>query len=196
MLTIRLDDPEWIADPVPGRPSQLMLILRGDRLPSSQPLIRSLRGKAPDRSRPPAWLSRLRAAASEPADDPRVCPPTTRGQLLLFQPRRQLTNAQAWSIQDRDLPDFEPLREIVIAHAADHGLSTQWWRVVCLMIRLALAIRDADGDDLVREESLDDLPSFRDITSQFLRGQGLLRPRRGSRPLVPHKPIHALSATS
>jgi integrase len=193
LLTIRLDDPEWIADPSPGRPSQLMLILRGDRLPSSQPLIRPLRGKAPDHNRPPAWLSRLRAAASEPADDPRVCPPTTRGQLLLFQPRRQLTNAQAWSIQDRDLPDFEPLREIVISHAADHGLSTQWWRVVCLMIRLALAIREADGDDLVREESLDDLPSFRDITARFLRGQGLLRPRRGSRPLVPHKPQRSCS---
>ena len=48
LLTIRLDDPEWVANPVGGRPAQLMLILPGDRLPAAQPLDRPVRGRAPD----------------------------------------------------------------------------------------------------------------------------------------------------
>lgn len=48
LLNIRLHDPEWIARPSGGRPSQLMLLLPGDRLPTAQPLDKPLRGRAPD----------------------------------------------------------------------------------------------------------------------------------------------------
>lgn len=193
LIVIRLHDPGWITNPVGGRSCQLMLILPGDRLPKSQPLHRPLRGKAPDRTRPRSWLEQLRAASAEPVDDPRICPPTLRGQRLLFRPRRRLTQAQARRIKDRDLTDYDRLKQTAIALAAERGLSTVWWRGTCLMIRLALAIRDADGDDLIGEETLDDLPGFRSAVVDVLRYAGLtgaavLRPRRRARPVVPAKP--------
>ena len=193
LLNIRLHDPEWIAHPVGGRPSQLMLILPGDRLPTAQPLDRPLRGRAPDRTRPRSLLDQLRIASAEPVDDPRICPPAIRGQLLLFRPRRQLTDAHARRIKDRDLAGYDRLRETAIALAAERGLSTAWWRGTCLMLRLALAIREADGDDQIPEEALDDLPRFRNAVADVLRhagltGAGMLRPRRGTRAVVPRSP--------
>ncbi|HEY6423998.1 MAG TPA: hypothetical protein VIY28_12275 [Pseudonocardiaceae bacterium] len=135
----------------------------------------------------------MRAAAAEPVDDPRVCPPTLRGQRLLFRPRLRLTEAHARRIKDRDLADYDRLKQTAIALAAERGLSTAWWRGTCLMIRLALAVRDADGDDLIVEETLDDLPGSRNATVDVLRHAGLtgaavLRPRRRARPVVPAKP--------
>ena len=181
LLTIRLHDPEWIAHPAGGRPSQLMLILPGDRLPTAQPLDRPLRGRAPDRTRPRSLLDQLRIASAEPVDDPRICPPAIRGQLLLFRPRLQLTDTHARRIKDRDLAGYDRLRETAITLAAERGLSTAWWRGTCLMLRLALAIREADGDDHVPEEALDDLPRFRNAVADVLRhagltGAGTLRP--------------------
>jgi site-specific recombinase XerC len=193
LLNIRLHDPEWIARPRGGRPSQLMLILPGDRLPTAQPLDRPLRGRAPDRTRPRSWLDQLRIASAEPVDDPRICPPAIPGQLLLFRMRRQLTDAHARRIKDRDLAGYDRLRETAIAMAAERGLSTAWWRGTCLMLRLALAIREADGDDHIPEEALDDLPRFRNAAADVLRHAGLTRagtllPRRGARAVVPRNP--------
>jgi len=193
LLNIRLNDPEWIARPVGGRPSQLMLILPGDRLPRAQPLDKPLRGRAPDRTRPRSWLDQLRIASAEPVDDPRVCPPSIPGQLLLFRMRRQLTDAHARRIKDRDLAGYDRLREAAIALAAERGLTTAWWRGTCLMLRLALAIREADGDDQIPEEALDDLPRFRNAAADVLRHAGLTRagtllPRRGARAVVPRSP--------
>ena len=68
------------------------------------------------------------------------------------------------------------------AYAAERHYSPEWQRWVCRMLRLALAIRDADGDDLVREEALDDLPHFADAAAEVLRRTGLLRPRPAHRP--------------
>ncbi|RVX40930.1 hypothetical protein EDD27_3377 [Nonomuraea polychroma] len=127
LLTIRLDEPEWVAAPVGGRSAQLILILPGDRLPKSQPLDRPVRGQAPDRTRPRSLLERKRIETAERVDDPRVCPPTIRGQLLLFRPRRQLTDAHARRVKDRDLADYERLKDVAIALAAERGLSTAWW---------------------------------------------------------------------
>ncbi len=193
LLPVRLDDPEWIAAPVGGRPSQLMLILPGDRLPTSQPLDRPIRGRAPDRTRPRSLPGQLRIASAEPVDDLRICPPAIRGQLLLFRPRRQLTDTHARRIRHRKLADYDRLRETAIAFAAERGLSKAWWRATCLMLRLALAVREADGDDRIPEETLDDLPRSRNAVADVLRqagltGAGMLRPRRRPRPVVRPKP--------
>jgi hypothetical protein len=155
LLTIRLDDPEWIANPAGGGSYQLMLILPGDRLPRSQPLDRPLTGQAADRTLPRSWLDQLRVARAEPVDDLRVCPATIRGQLPLFRPHHHLADAHARRIKHRDLADYDRLKKAAIALATERGLSTAWWRMTCLMIRLTLAVRDADGDDRVREEALD-----------------------------------------
>ncbi|GAA2128870.1 hypothetical protein [Actinomadura napierensis] len=193
LLTIRLEDPEWVAHLVGGRPAQLMLILPGDRLPRSQPLDRPVRGHAPDRTRPRSLLDQLRIATAEPVDDPHVCPPTIRSQLLLFRPRRQLTDAHARRLRHRDLPDYENLKDTATALAAERELSKAWWRGTCLMLRLVLAIREADGEETIREETLDDLPRFRNAVADVLRhagltNAGLLAPRRRPRPVVLHKP--------
>lgn len=193
LLTIRLDDPEWITHPTGGRPSQLMLILPGDRLPRSQPLDKPQQGRAPDRSRPRSWLDQLRIASAEPVDDPRICPPAIRGQLLLIRPRRQLTDTHARRIRHRELADFDRLAETAAVLAAERGLTKAWWRATCLMLRLALAVREADGDDQIPEETLDDLPTLRNPVADVLRhagltGAGMLRPRRRPRPVVLHKP--------
>jgi len=189
LLAIRLDDPQWVASPVGGRPAQLMLILPGDRLPAAQPLDRPVRGRAPDRTRPRSLLEQLRIATAETIDDPRVCPPAIRGQLLLFRPRRQLTDTHARRIRHRELAGYEQLKDTAIALAAERGLSTAWWRGTCLMLRLVLAVREADGDDAIAEESLDDLPRFRNAVADVLRrasltSTGILRPRRRPRPVV------------
>jgi hypothetical protein len=71
---------------------------------------------------------------------------------------------------------------VAAAYAAEHHYSRAWRRWVCRMLRLALAIRDADGDDLVGEEALDDLPHFADAVAEILRRAGLLHPRPAHRP--------------
>ena len=194
LLNIRLHDPEWIIHQVGGRPSQLMLILPGDRPPRAQPLDKPLRGRAPDRTRPRSWLDQLRIASAGPVDDPRVCPPTVPGQLMLFRMRRQLTDAHARRVRDRDLAGYDRLREAAIALAAERGLTTAWWRGTCLMLRLALAVRESDGGGQITREALDDLPKFRNAAADVLRHAGLTRagmlpPRpRGSRAAVPVSP--------
>ncbi|MGH3261571.1 MAG: hypothetical protein ACRDNS_06210, partial [Trebonia sp.] len=188
LQTIRIFDAEWIADPVAGRPCQLALILAGVRLPSSQPIDRPLKGRPRDATRPRSWLDRQRIASAEPSDDPRVCPPAVRGQLTLFRPRRQLTQTHVRRIRDRDLADYDRLRSLAIAKAAEQGLSKAWWRAACWMLRLALAVRDADGEDLVAEEVLDDLPRSQSAVADILREAGLLRPRQRCRPVIPPKP--------
>lgn len=194
LLNIRLHDPEWVARPRGGRPSQLMLILPGDRLPTAQPLDRPHQGRAPDRTRPRSWLDQLRIASAGPVDDPRVCPSAIPGQMLLFRTRRQLTDAHARRIKDRDLAGYDRLREEAISLAAERGLTTAWWRGTCLMLRLALAVRESDGGGQITREALDDLPKFRNAAADVLRHAGLTRagtlpPRpRGSRAAVPVSP--------
>ena len=191
LLNIRLHDPEWVARQSGGRPSQLMLILPRDRLPTAQPLDRPHRGRAPDRTRPRSWPGQLRIASAGPVDDPRVCPTAIPGQLLLFRMRRRLTDAHARRIRDRGLAGYDRLREAAIALAAERGLTTARWRGTCLMLRLALAVREADGGGQITKEALDDLPKFRNAAADVLRHAGLthagtLPPRpRGARAVVP-----------
>jgi hypothetical protein len=187
LQVIRTFDAEWIATPVAGQPCQLALILPGVRPPRSQPIDRPLMGRPRNASRPRSWLERQRIAAAGPSDDPCVCPPAVRGQLLLFRPRRHLTQEHVRRIRDRDLADYGRLQGIAVAQAAEQGLSKQWWRAACWMLRLALAIRDADGEDLVAEEILDDLPRSQGAVVDILREADLLRPRRRRRPVVPPK---------
>lgn len=54
------------------------------------------------------------------------------------------------------------------------------------MLRLALAVRDADGDDLVDETVLADIPNFVPSVRAILLRAGMLRPRV-TRPWHPHE---------
>jgi hypothetical protein len=179
LLTIRTDDPGWIIDQRPGGSCQLGLILPGVRLPNAQPLDRPVRGRTPDRGRPPAWLERLRAAKVQPADDPRVLPPAAPRQLCLMRPRRHVTDEHEARIRDRVLRGQDALKAVAFAVAAERGFAkvAAYWLV--RMARLALAMRDADGEDLVPADVVDDLPQLGDWTAEVLRRTGLLVSRVG-----------------
>src|SRR5260370_1433053 len=108
-------------------------------------------------------------------------------------PRGQRPDPPPRRIEHRDLSGYDRLKDTAIAFAAGRGLSTAWWRAACRMLRLVLAVRESDGDDLIPEETLDDLPRFRNAVAGVLRhgdltSAGLLRPRRRARPVVLPRP--------
>ncbi|HEV8653346.1 MAG TPA: hypothetical protein VG276_29110 [Actinomycetes bacterium] len=181
MQAIRTHDLDWLVRPTPdGRPTQLGLLLAGLPMPQAQPLDKRT-DRSSEPTRPPSWIERTRATA-QPAYDLQVCPPALRGQQVLFRLPRQLTDAHTRGISGRDLRDNPLVQTTAAAYAAERHYSPEWQRWVCRMLGLALAIRDADGDDLVREEALDDLPHFADAAAEVLRRAGLLRPRPAHRP--------------
>jgi hypothetical protein len=149
-------------------------------MPQAQPLDKRT-DRSSEPTRPPSWIERTRATA-QPAYDLQVCPPALRGQQVLFRLPRQLTDAHTRGISGRDLRDNPLVQTTAAAYAAERHYSPEWQRWVCRMLGLALAIRDADGDDLVCEEALDDLPHFADAAAEVLRRAGLLRPRPTHRP--------------
>ncbi|MGH3790734.1 MAG: hypothetical protein ACRDQ9_08010 [Pseudonocardiaceae bacterium] len=177
---VRAEDFGWLAAPTQrGCPTQLALILPGAPVTSAQPLTKRP-GRPPRKRqlRPPVWVRRDRAAPGLRQDDPRVCPPVAPGQRALFPPvRRILTTDHARRIKDRDIPGYQQVRDQAARHATEHSYSITWLPRICLMLRLALALRDADGDDLVREETLDDLPAYTKPTAELLHQCGLLHPR-------------------
>lgn len=180
---VRAEDFGWLAAPAQwGRPTQLALILPGAPVTAAQPLTKRP-GRPPKtrQLRPPVWVRRHRAATGRRQDDPRICPPVAPGQLALFPVRRNLTKDHARRIKDRDIPGYQQVRDQAARHAAEHSYSITWLPQICLMLRLALAVRDADGDDLVREEALDDLPVYTKPAAGLLRQCGLLHPRQGPR---------------
>lgn len=193
LLTIRTDDPGWIIDQKPGGSCQLGLILPGVRLPQAAPLDRPRRGKAPDCNRPRSWLERLRAADAAIADDPRVLPPTLPGQLALLRPRRRIREEYESRIRDRVLRGQDEVRTAAFAVAEERGFCkvTKYW--LARIGRLALAMRDADGEDLVPADALDDLPRFSDHVAEILRRVGMLGPRRVLHPIKPNDPSIARS---
>ena len=66
--------------------------------------------------------------------------------------------------------------------ATEHGLGKDWRSVVGMWLRVALAVRDADGHEILPEEALDDLPHMGEAVSQILRRAGMLQPRRHASP--------------
>ena len=126
-----------------------------------------------------------RRPACLPACDPRPAPAVPAPAAA--------PDIHARRIRHRELAGDEQLKDTAIALAAERGLSKAWWRGTCLMLRLVLAVREADGDEDIPEETLDDLPHFRNAVADVLRhasltSAGILRPRRGPRPVVLRKP--------
>ncbi|MFE2101669.1 hypothetical protein [Streptomyces sp. NPDC059468] len=92
----------------------------------------------------------------------------------------------------RSGPAWWPLagyREVVehtAAFAAETGIGKPMQRKLHEMLRLALAVRDADGDNLVDELVLDDIPNYgRSVRAVLLRAEMLRplpEPRKPDRP--------------
>ncbi|NBM14180.1 hypothetical protein, partial [Streptomyces sp. GC420] len=137
------------------------------------------------------WVEHIRAAAAPTRDDPAVLPPTVPGQLPLFPVRRMLSIDVCRRILQRPLTGYADVVEHTAAFAAETGISKPMQRKLHEMLRLALAVRDADGDDLVDELVLDDIPNYiRSVRAVLLRA-GMLRvweePREPQRPHRPRK---------
>ncbi len=169
---IQESDAAWYFNPAPElRPVQLVFILTGLRLPPRMP-FGSYRARSDGRFHPPPW-----ARAQLPAevlDDPWFCPPVMAGQLPLFEARRMLTIAGARKIRDRVLAGWDQAEPVLAAYAAEHEYG-QWWQLtMAAVLRLALAVREADGKPLIDDAVLTVLPRFAGAAAEILRRAGLL----------------------
>jgi hypothetical protein len=169
---IQQSDAAWYFSPAPEpRPVQLAFILPGLRLPHRTP-FGSYRARSDGRFHPPPW-----ARAQIPAellDDPRFCPPAIAGQLPLFGPRRALAVADARKIRDRALAGWDLAEPVLAAYAAEHEYGQAWQQTMSAVLRLALAVREADGRLLVDDAVLDVLPRFSRAAAAILRRANLL----------------------
>ncbi|WP_454607320.1 hypothetical protein [Streptomyces tendae] len=131
-------------------------------------------------------MEQIRAAAAQTRDDPAVLPPAFAGQLPLFPVRRKLSIDVCRRILQRPLAGYREAVEHTAAFAADTGIGKPMQRKLHEMLRLALAVRDADGDDLVDELVLDDIPNYgRSVRAILLRAEMLRllpEPREPERP--------------
>lgn len=125
----------------------------------------------------PALTPRVVAEAHEDAG---FLPAVAPGQLsLLPAPRRRLVRADRHRIAGRRWPEEVVLVAQAEATATAAGLSPTWPLMVTSLLRLALAIRDADGDTLVNEEVLDQIAlPLKTAGARVLDRAGLLRPRQ------------------
>jgi hypothetical protein len=125
------------------------------RQPKAQPLNKPRRGRPSNPDRPQAWLEHIRAANAPPVDDPRICPPALPGQRALLRLPRQLTDDHERRIRDRDLRGQDATKAEAVAFAVERGMSKSFGNWLARMNRLALAVRDAEGEDLVPQDILD-----------------------------------------
>lgn len=172
ILAVSEFDAAWYFTPDNrGRCVQLELMVPG--LPRRRAVpIGSYRLRSDGRYHPPPWARRQRL---EPLfDDPRVCPPAMPGQLMLWYPARTLTTEHAARIRDRPLDGYPEMQKHLSALMAEHGYTQGWKRFADGMIRLALAVRDADGETLISPSMLPGLPQMPDTVGEVARRAGLL----------------------
>lgn len=189
---VRLDaDAAWVTDPDGAGPRsrQLMFLYYGLAPTHAQPLKkygrRTGRTGVDQRERL-HWVEHVRAAAAPTRNDPAVLPPAVPGQQPLFPVRRMLSIDVCRRILQRPLAGYSEVVEHTAAFAADIGISKAMERKLHEMLRLALAVRDADGDDIVDELVLDDIPNYgRSVRAILLRAEMLRllpEPREPERP--------------
>lgn len=161
-----VDDAEW-ALRVPGsRPRDLQLIIGAwrDYATQARKLVRSADGT---RSVSQAW--RLKFTQEQaPAGQAAVLLPGLRGQLALFTAPRTLTDATVRAIFGRPLSGWDRARGVLVEMAAEHGMSQGWYYQVGEMVRLALAVGEAEGTVRLPEPALRDLPTHGDAVRLVL----------------------------
>ncbi len=181
LQAIRLeDDIDFVTHRDPARPRarQLILLLHGVPAPRTVPLRRDPGSNRVRVDQP--WHTS--SAATAIWDDPSVLPPAVPGQQRLFAIRRRLPPDAAQRIQHRPVRGFEQAAQECAAFAAEYGLGKQWQSRTGMWLRVALALRDADGHDVLPQESLGDLPYVGEAISQILQRARLLSPRAMDAP--------------
>lgn len=122
----------------------------------------------------PGWARAQRPAAI--MDDGRICPPAVRGQMAMFPAPYRLLEHHAVLLRSRFQGDLERLRPLVNEVQTEHRLSRTWRVSAMDALILALAARDAAGQDLVDAAILDALPRQPSGVSAVLNKAGLLAP--------------------
>ncbi|WP_154685883.1 hypothetical protein [Streptomyces himastatinicus] len=120
----------------------------------------------------PGW-----ARAQRPAlvvDDKRICPQAVRGQVALFPAPYRLLERHAIAIRGRLQGDLTRLKPLVDEVQAEHRLGRSWRVSAMDAMALALAARDAAGQDLVDAVILDALPHQPAGVTRVLNKAGLL----------------------
>ncbi|MFI0937338.1 hypothetical protein [Streptomyces sp. NPDC021020] len=122
----------------------------------------------------PDWARAQRPAAI--MDDGQICPPAVRGQMALFPAPYRLQEHHAVLLRGRFQGDLERLKPLVNEVQAEHRLSRTWRVSAVDALTLALAARDAAGQDLVDAAILDALPHQHSGVTAVLNRAGLLAP--------------------
>ncbi|MFF9090959.1 hypothetical protein ACF1BE_32205 [Streptomyces sp. NPDC014991] len=173
-MAIRVEeDAEWALGLEDARPRPVQLTVGGtygDRSASARPLRRPTKtglgvGKE--------WWTKLRQQRAAPAGPP-VLEAQVRGQIPLFTVPRALGDATVSALVDRSVVGWEEARQVIDAMEAEHGLTAGWRRKVAEMVRLALAVREAEGAERLPEAMLRDLPANGDAVRLILLRAGLL----------------------
>ncbi|MEU0041003.1 hypothetical protein [Streptomyces sp. NPDC006333] len=165
LMGLRNDEPSPSPRPA-ARPSvQLQLILAAARGRKAMPLpIRQGDEREPLR------------------DNPRLLPPVSRGQLTFFTMPRRISLDYADQLAARRWDDWDDVTGLVADVARERGVGDAWRRMIFRRLRIALAIRDADGHGRMPEEVLDDIPgSGVEGLAEVLGRAEMLQPRRRPR---------------
>ncbi|WP_432198307.1 hypothetical protein [Streptomyces sp. bgisy027] len=119
------------------------------------------------------WWTKLRQQRAAPVGPP-VLEAQVHGQVPLFTVPRVLGDATISAIVGRPVAGWEQVRPVIEAMEAEHGLTAGWRRKVAEMVRLALAVREAEGAERLPEAMLRDLPANGDVVRLILLRAGLL----------------------
>ncbi|MFK0114214.1 hypothetical protein [Streptomyces sp. NPDC091217] len=84
-----------------------------------------------------------------------VLPATMPGQQVLFPVLRRVGPPELVELADRFWPEEEVLKRYTLELARQRGVGREWCRQVGRRLRLALAVRDAEGERKVSREILD-----------------------------------------
>lgn len=125
--------------------------------------------------RPRTWLG-TRSAPALVVDDERICPPAVGGQVTLFPAPYRLLELHAVAIRSRFQDDLIRLKPLIGQVQAEHRLGRAWRVNVMNMLALALAARDAAGQDVVDAAILDALPHRPVGVTRVLNKAGWLAP--------------------
>ncbi|EPH46913.1 hypothetical protein ABT390_33775 [Streptomyces aurantiacus] len=182
------DDAEWALGLDDARPRDIQLLVGAyrDHTTKARPLVR---GSSTGARVQQEWWRKLKQQREAAIEQPTVLEPGTRGQIPLFAMERRLTEATVSALVGRSVAGWQAARQAIAQMATEHGLSSGWMYKVSEMVRLALAVREAEGAERLPEAMLRDLLANGDAVRQILLWAGLLdeapEPMRFSRARQP-----------
>jgi Phage integrase, N-terminal SAM-like domain len=185
LQTVRLDDPGWVFNPVPGRPVQLGFLLPGVRLPKAAPLLLPAQRKGQLTAQetldeviptPAKWTWLAQRPPAQPVSPHLVDP----AQLSLFETRRDWSCLAVGTLDQ--LPSLTPaaqaLAEEFQQHARAHGWNASPRNAGARTLRILLAWVGADAP--IHEADIRALSQRRSTTIrrmlQFLGERGMVIP--------------------